>query len=237
MSGVYRVFVIALALLVAGCTGSEDAARPSPPPSPSASPSPSPSPTGPSPVATAPLDGPLRVKAGMTRPGTRLRFGQKATVPIRQYNPRLKGYLEGVLGIVVQPIKSVPGSQVKGNFDAESRVELRRSRAYFVKIIITNESGNPMPLEVPQFDGLYGDGDLSFNVLIGGEVPGCDEAAVPDTFDRKGARWVTCDRWISSPSEPIRQVGYQAVPYGEAPKDFADSKFNKHYNLGPIIWR
>lgn len=235
MSGVYRVLVIALVLLVAGCTGGDKTVRPTA--TPAATPRASPSPSGPSPVATAPLTAPLRVAAGMTRPGTRLRFGQKATVPIRQFNPRLNGYLEGVLGIVVQPIRSIPGAQVKGNFDAESAAELKRSRAYYVKIIITNESGNPLPLESPQFDGLYGDGDLSFNVLIGGEIPGCEQVGAPEAFDRRGARWVTCDRWLSSPAEPIRQVSYHEVPYGEAPKAFADSRFNRQYNLGPIIWR
>ncbi|MGN9911144.1 hypothetical protein ACTMTJ_26675 [Phytohabitans sp. LJ34] len=233
----YRVLVIALALVVAGCTSRDTVAEPLPSPSPTPSPTPAASPSGPSPIPTASLTGPLRVTAGMTRPGTRLRFGQKATVPIRQFNPRRDAYLEGVLGIVVQPIRSIPGSQVKGNFDARSAAELKRSRAYYVKIIITNESGNPLPLERPQFDGLYGDGDLSYNVLIGGEIPGCEEVGAPEAFDRKGARWETCDRWISSPSEPIRQVSYQGVPYGEAPKAFADSKFNRHYNLGPIVWR
>jgi hypothetical protein len=238
-----RALVAALAagLLVAGCSGGDGAARPAAtpaaPPSPAVPPpSPAPSPSGPTPPATAPT-GPLRLTAGMTRPGTRLRFGQKATVPIRQYNPRLRGYLEGVLGIVVQPIRSIPGAQVEGNFDEDSAAVLKRSRAYYVKIIITNESGNPMPLEAPQFDGLHGDGELSYNVLIGGELPGCDQVGPPAAFDRKGARWVTCDRWISSPSEPIRQVRYHEPPYGEAPKAFDDSRHNRQYNLGPITWR
>jgi len=240
MSGVYRALVIALAagLLVAGCSGGDDNPPPTAAPTagtPAVTPSPTLSPT-PSPVATASLTGPLLLTAGMTRPGARLRFGQKATVPIRQYNPRLKGYLEGVLGIVVQPIRSIPGSQVKGAFDAESAATLKRSRAYYVKIIITNESGNAMPLEPPQFDGLYADGKLSYTMLIGGELPGCEEAVAPDPFEGAGARWVTCDRWISSPSKPIRQVSYHEVPYGVAPDAFADSKFNRRYGLGPITW-
>jgi hypothetical protein len=236
----YRSFVtvLALGLMVAGCSGSGD-----PPPvasttaaTPTASASPSPSPSGPAPAATAPLTGPLRVTAGMTRPGTRLRFGQKAIVPIRQYNPRLKGYLEGVLGIVVQPIRSIPGSALGGSVDDQSAALLKKNRVYYVKIVITNESGNPMPLETPRFDGLRGDGESSDIALHGGELPDCEDVGATG-FDRKGARWVTCDRWVSPPSAPITQVRYLEAPYGEGPKPFDDARFNRHYNLGPLTWR
>ncbi len=231
-------------LLAAGCSGGDDAAQPTATPTvatqaptaPASTPA-SPTPASPTPVATTPLTGPLRLTAGMTRPGTRLRFGQKATVPIRQYNPRLRGYVEGVLGIVVQPIRSVPGTRVEGNFDAGSAAVLKRSRAYSVQIVITNESGNPMPLEPPQLDGLHGDGRLSFTVLVGGELPGCEQSVAPSSFAGKGARWVTCDRWISAPSEPIRQVRYHEPPYGTAPAAFDDARFNRSYDLGPITWR
>jgi hypothetical protein len=172
----------------------------------------------------------------MTRPGARLRFGQKAIVPIRQYHP-LRGYTEGVLGIVVEPIRSISGTRIKGHYDDESAAVLKSNRAYYVKIVITNESGTPMSLSTPRFDGLRGDGTISYTVLHGGELPGCEETGTPESFNHKGARWVTCDRWLSSPTKPIRQVRYQEPPYGEAPKAFEDSRFNNHYSLGPIIWR
>lgn len=158
-------------------------------------------------------------------------------MPIRQYNARLRGYLEGVIGIVVQPLRSAPASEIQGHFDASSAARLKQSRVYYTKIVITNESGNPMALEPPQFDGLLGDGKLSYTVLVGGELPGCEEAVAPDSFDRVGARWVTCDRWVSSPSEPIKQISYHEPPYGEEATAFEDAKFNRHYNLGPITWR
>jgi hypothetical protein len=237
------VTAFAVCLLAAACTSDGDGAAPpaatattGDTPTATAAPS-GPEPAVTTPDVTVPLTGPLRLSAGMTRPGTRLRFGQKATVPIRQYNPRLRGYVEGRLGIVVQPIRSIPGTQIKGNFDASSAERLKRIRAYYVRIVITNESGNPMPLEQPQFDGLHGDGKLSYTVLVGGEVPGCEEVSAPVPFDRKGARWLTCERWAASPSEPIRQVSYHGTPYGTASTAFEDSKFNRHYNLGPIIWR
>ena len=62
-----------------------------------------------------------------------------------------------------------------------------------------------------------------------------DQAAF--SFAGKGARWVTCDRWISAPSEPIRQVRYHEPPYGTAPAAFDDARFNRSYDLGPITWR
>jgi hypothetical protein len=47
----------------------------------------------------------------MTRPGARLRSGQKAIVPIRQYNRFGGTYTQGVLGVVVQQIQRAPGSR------------------------------------------------------------------------------------------------------------------------------
>ncbi|PZG03015.1 hypothetical protein [Micromonospora deserti] len=183
----------------------------------------------------APLAGPLRLTEGMTRPGARLRFGQKAIVPIRQYHP-LRGYTEGVLGIVVRKIQHVPGSEIDGNFDDNSAALLKKNTAYYATIVITNESGNPMSLEMLRFDGLRSDGELASIVLIGGDLPNCRTTDSPDRFDHAGARWVTCKLWVSSPSRPIRKIRYREPPYGEANQAFDDARFNRYYSLGMLTW-
>ncbi|MFG1997721.1 hypothetical protein ACGFNU_01085 [Spirillospora sp. NPDC048911] len=173
----------------------------------------------------------------MTRPGTRLRFGQKAIVPIREYNPLHKTYDEGVLGITVQRIRQTSGSKVAGNFDADSRAILKRSTAYYAEIVITNESGNPLSLSVPRMEFRRSGGDITNVTMIGGSLPGCPEKPVPDSFDHKGARWVTCE--LSVATTPLREVHYIAPPYGknaQHPDDRAPS-FNEHYERGAIIWR
>jgi hypothetical protein len=172
----------------------------------------------------------------MTRPKTRLRFGQKAIVPIRDYNPLRKSYAEGVLGIVVQPIRRTRGSRIEGNFDAEGRALLKRSTAYYAKIVLTNESGNAMSLALPRFEARRSGGGVADVSLLGGELPGCPESAVPDSFDHKGARWVTCELWMAT--YPLREIHYMAPPYGtnaQHPNDRAPS-FDQYYGLGALIW-
>jgi hypothetical protein len=223
-------------LLLAACSAGHGTAKPvststvkAPPPDPALSP-----PRGA--TTTVPTQ-PLRVTGTRTRPGTRLRFGQKAIVPVREYNPLRKSYTEGVLGIVVQPIRRTRGSRVEGNFDPASRAVLKRSTAYHAEITITDESGNPMSLSAPRFEARRSGGGPADVSVLGGELPGCAESASPDSFDHKGARWVTCGLWVST--HPLREIHYMNPPYGhnaQHPDDRAPG-FDRYYDLGHIIWR
>ncbi|MGK5557045.1 hypothetical protein ACSNOI_36090 [Actinomadura kijaniata] len=174
----------------------------------------------------------------MTRPRTRLRFGQKAIVPFRDYHPLHRTYQEGVLGIVVKRLRRAPASRLRGNFDEDSRKVLKRSVAYHAEIVITNESGNAMSLGLPRLEARYTGPQWGHVTVFGGALPGCRETQVPKTFDHKGARWVTCKFWVTTPSRPLTEVHYLGPPYGrnaQHPSDRAPS-FNEHYDLGTIVW-
>jgi hypothetical protein len=223
-------------LLLAACSGGDGTAKPVHTSTVQA-PLPAPALSLPRGATTTLPTQPLRVTGKMTRPGTRLRFGQKAIVPVRDYNALRKGYTEGVLGVVVQRIRQARGSRVEGNFDAASWAVLKRSTAYYAKIIITNESGNPMQLPVPRFEARRSGGGPADVIVLGGKLPGCAETPSPDSFDHKGARWVTCGLWVST--YPLREIHYTNPPYGQNaqhPSDRAPS-FSRYYNLGAIIWR
>jgi hypothetical protein len=222
-------------LLLAGCSGGDGTASPAPT-STVESPIPAPVLTPPRGATTTVPTQPLRVTGKMTRPGTRLRFGQKAIVPIRDYNALRKSYTEGVLGIVVRRIRQTPGTRVEGAFDAGSWAVLKRSTAYYAEIVITNESGNAMSLAVPRFEARRSGGETTDVSLLGGKLPACPETSSPDSFDHKGARWVTCELSVST--YPLREIHYMAPPYGknaQHPDDRAPS-FNQYYDLGAIIW-
>ncbi|GAA2398611.1 hypothetical protein GCM10010191_01700 [Actinomadura vinacea] len=221
--------------LLAGCSGGDSAA---PPPSSPPAKAPTPARTLPRGATATPPTQPLRLTKKMTRPGTRLRFGQKAIVPIRDYHPLPKTFAEGVLGIVVKRLRQAPGSKINGNFDDSGRAVLKRSTAFYAEIVITNESGNPMSLSLPDFEGRRSGGEPNDVSLLGGELPGCPENPSPDSFDHKGARWVTCKLWASTSSSPLREIHYLAPPYGknaQHPNSPAPD-FNQHYELGAIIW-
>ncbi|TDD71517.1 hypothetical protein [Actinomadura rubrisoli] len=224
-------------LVLTGCAGSDDTARPSSTPT-VKMPALTHTPSVPKGDTTIPPTQPLRLTNKMTRPGARLRFGQKAIVPIREHHPLPKSYTEGVLGIVVQRIRQTRASKIKGNFDSHGTAVLKRSIAYYAEIVITNESGNAMSLSVPRFEARRSGGEISTVIITGGELPGCSESPSPDSFDHKGARWVTCELAVSTPSEPLQEIHYMAPPYGvnaQHPSDRAPS-FKQHYGRGEIVW-
>jgi hypothetical protein len=236
---------------VAGCSGGDNsaqlpppttataAATPSPTPTPTLTPTPTPTPTpGQFPSTVAPT-GPLRVTKGMTRPGTRLRFGEKAIVPIRYYNSFVGTHSEGVISIVVQRIQHTAGSKVEGNFDAKSLALLKNHTAYYAKITITNESGNDLSsIVVSEFNGYRRGGREPDGQLIGGELEACPEEYA-ESFDHKGASYATCEIAISSRSRPVREIHYSGPPYGVEHQLFDDPppRFNDYYDLGDIVWR
>ncbi|TDD30161.1 hypothetical protein E1287_29750 [Actinomadura sp. KC06] len=226
-------------LMLAGCSAGESAA-PSAAPTTTAPQAPSPTTSKPTFGTTAIPSAPLRLTGEMTRPGARLQFGEKAIVPVRHYYPLLKTYAEGVLGIVVQRIRTAPGSKVQGNFDDDDRAMLKRHIAYYAKITVTNESGNAFSPGTPRFNGEFGDFGPAVTMVGEKGLPGCREGNPPDSdeFGRKGAEWKTCLLGVSSRSRPMTEVQYHDPPYGKETQfeDDPSPDFNKHYNLGPITW-
>lgn len=239
----YAALLIAClcASAIVGCE-SDDAGRapeittPAPTPTPTPTAPPTTARTTPVPTYKEPT-GPVRVKKGQTRPGARLRFGQRAIVPIRDH-ATYGGDREGVVGIVVGPIRRTDGSKVQGNFDEKSRKLLARSTAYYAPITITNLSGDDLSIITnPAFDGKRSGGGDADVALIGGALPGCTKDPSPDTFDHKGAVWRTCMIAVAN-SVRIREVHYRNPPYGIEQQLFDDPppKYNQYYGLGDIVW-
>lgn len=180
----------------------------------------------------------------MTKPGTVLRFGQKAIVPTRELHLREGIYVYGVMGIVVHRIQQAPGSKVEGNFDSEARKRLKSATAYYAKVTFTNESGDPLSPHLPEFDTLARGGDSPGFVLSGGELPGCptESDLTQQEFGRKGAQWEGCVLGVSTSDRPIREIHYKEPPYGmdvevwdwkKTPKPSRDD----YIGPGPIVWR
>lgn len=146
-----------------------------------------------------------------------------------------------MIGIVVERIRQVPGERVVGNFDDKSRKVLDGGTGYYTRITLTNESGNDLSwVVVPRFELRAAGGGESDVALIGGEVESCpEEVSSPESFDRKGAKWVTCEAGAAS-ALSLTEVHYLGVPYGEEIAGLDDSTpppFNEeYYSLGAIVW-
>jgi hypothetical protein len=243
--------VLGAVLVVSGCGAADEPSTAGGAPTPpvattrtpaSAAPSQAPTtrPTVPRSTAAATPTGPVRLTKGMTRPGTRLRFGQRAIVPVRHYNSFSRTYFEGVISITVEPIRRTAASKIEGNFDEKSRALLKGRTAYYARVVITNVAGTSLSVPTPTLKAYRSGRRHSEIALIGGELPECPEPSAPESFHRKGGRWVTCALAVSSAASPIRSFEFDDPPYGTEAKVFPDDpepRYNEYYNLGPISWR
>ena len=241
------VVAVVLAVALAGCADDPSASQPPPVETPSATPTPTPTPSPTAPPTPTwppaqtyePPTGPIQLTKAMTKPGTKLRFGQRAVVPMRYRNSFSHDETEGVVTVVVQPVKRTSTANLEGNFDEESTQLLKGKYVYYSRVEITLVSGDVSGAITPTMHGIRSRGRDAQFALIGGELPElCPESAAPTPFDTKGARWVTCAIAVGTGSSPIRGFTWEAPPYGEELQVFDEPppQYNEFYDLGPITW-
>jgi hypothetical protein len=240
------VVAVVLALAPAGCSDDRPASQPpvetpsaTPTPTPTATPPAPPTPTWPPAPTYEPPTGPIQLTKAMTKPGTRLRFGQQALVPMRYRDSFSNDETEGVVTVVVRPVKRTSTDNLEGNFDEQSTKLLKGKYVYYSRVEITLVSGDLSGAITPTMHGIRSRGRDAQFALIGGELPElCPESSAPASFDTKGARWVTCAIAVGTGSSPIRGFTWEAPPYGEELQIFDEppSQYNEFYGLGPITW-
>ena len=179
----------------------------------------------------------VRGTGKMTRPGTRLRFGQKAIVPIRDYNALRKCYTEGAPGIVVQRIRQTAAPESRATSTPPAGPCSRRSTAYHAEILITDESRNAMSLPVPRIEARRSGGGVTDVSLLGGTLPGCTESPSPGLVRPQGR---SMGHLPSSGCRPTRFERSTTWPCRTArthsPPTTGRPTFNQYYDRGEIIW-
>ncbi|MBM7788622.1 hypothetical protein [Tenggerimyces flavus] len=240
------VVSVVLTALLAGCADDTPTVR-APVETPTETPSPSPTvsivyppPEPPAPPSPTGPSGPLQVTKGMTKPGSSLRFGQKAVVPMRYRDSFTDTYSDGVVTVTVQPIRRTSTKNLAGNFDQKSRDLLKGKYVYYARVDIALVSGDLSAAVTPSLEGVRSRGRGPAFALIGGELETiCPEGSAPSSFDVKGARWATCAIAVGTGSSPIRGFVWDEPPYGKELQLFDDAppQFNDYYDLGGITWR
>ena len=151
-----------------------------------------------------------------TRPGTQLKFGEKALVPAKT-----KG-LQGILGVTATGIK-------KGDPADLAPLKLGDTAAgktpYYVSFVVTNESGTDLAHVIGgATGGLLGDGKRAESLRVSNFAP-CRTGFATKNFTTKGASFTTCALTLAGGNAAVVAASYAPV----------DGDIN--YTTNPIIWR
>src|ERR1700742_92096 len=166
------------AAVLTGCSGDNE-----PVSAPTLTPTPTPTPTPvlptdpapvPVPVPTTPTfqqpTGPMTLSKSMAKPGTRLRFGQRAVVPVR-FHPMTGTTADGVIGLAVGKIRRTKASNLEGNFDSASRARMKGKTLFYAEVVVTNLGTQDLTgLSFLNFHGLLSGQRQPPLGLIGGEL-------------------------------------------------------------------
>ncbi|TDO35608.1 hypothetical protein EV643_12219 [Kribbella sp. VKM Ac-2527] len=171
----------------------------------------------------------------MTKPKTRLRFGQRAIVPIEFTGDAVR--FRGVVSIVAQAPRKAPASVVAA-LPEDSR-PARGQVVYYVPIVITNESTNNLVgYSAPMLVAKLRSGRSTAYLIGVGGVAECDPHGGQLQLPALGSADRTCVIAATSPKDPLGEIQYVDPPYGYDNEFTGDEPdYNNSYNLGPITWR
>lgn len=229
--------VAVAAAVLSGCSGNDQ--RVSAPPT---TETPTPTPTyippavPPPPTVQAPT-GPITLSKSMAKPGTRLRFGQRAVVPV-QVHPMSGATVDGVIGLAVGKIRRTKVSNLEGNFDSASRARMKGKTLFYAEVVVTNLGTQDLTgLYFLNFHGLLSGQRQPPLGLIGGDLAGCGDDTL--SVRGKGSRSVYCVLTVANASDPVTTIAYDGPPYGVEIEEYGQPKpqYNNYYDLGAITWR
>ncbi len=155
----------------------------------------------------------LEVTGDAVKPGTKLKFGEQAIIPI------YSDYAKGFVGLTVT-VESVKASDADINalpLKDEDKAKLRGKNFFFVREKLTNVDGtNLARVTAPILSARTKSGGWPGSLLGVGssEVDGCKGGSIaPHDFSTKGAVFEACRLHFGVPSDPIASLAYTSKPY------------------------
>ncbi|MGV9294607.1 hypothetical protein [Amycolatopsis sp. NPDC003676] len=199
------VVVAALAFALSACSSAADA----PPPGTA---------TASAPASTS---APARKKIAYTKPGTRLKIGEKAVVPFTTDSSPV-----GAVGITVTRID-------RGTEAELARMNLGDDLAwlvpFYVRFTVSNETGDDFSAaHVTGISGLLADGSKGRMALVGDSTE-CHSDATGD-FTAKGAAYGTCTMELAAPGATVTGAKYDSSSFAWLAK-------GTDYQENPIVWQ
>ncbi|MGP4027402.1 hypothetical protein [Actinomadura sp. 3N407] len=166
----------------------------------------------PEPAGTAPSNGAGNGAGQVTKPGTRLKIGQRAVVPF-EYASKT-----GTIGITVTAIEQGDQAAFARRFGSRAQ----GLTPYFIRFRIENVGGTDLSNSTAPRLGALAGGDRNTGVSVIGEMPGCERGRADSTFTTAGATFEGCRLQASPADRPVTGVEYDESEGG--------------YSNGPIVW-
>ncbi|MBN9746519.1 hypothetical protein DMP23_36475 [Amycolatopsis sp. A1MSW2902] len=186
-----------------------------------AAPPPGPAPASVSTSASASTSAPARKKIAYTKPGTKLKIGEKAVVPFTTDSSPV-----GAIGITVTRI------------DRGTEAELARMNLgddltglvpFYIRFTVSNETGDDFSGSgVGGVSGLLKDGSEG-RMSLPADSPECDRDATYG-FTTKGASYRSCEMELTVPGTTVTGAKYDNDSYAWLAK-------GTDYRENPIIWQ
>ncbi|MFI0354854.1 hypothetical protein [Actinomadura sp. 9N407] len=196
---------VAAAGMLSGCGGEEEPAAVAPSSAPSSAAS--------SPAA-APVeqDGGGGAPAEATKPGTKLKLGQQAVVPVKS------GSVTGTVGITVTKIE--PGD--KAVFAQRFKDKANGMDPYYIRYTVENKGGSDLSRSASPLLSAVGPGGGSTGAIVIGSVEGCERGRPDKAFAKVGATYETCRLQAARTGIAVSGAEYDETDGG--------------YDDAPIVW-
>lgn len=195
------VAVLVSLVLLAGCAGPSKGIG-IPTPTPSTSPRPY--------LTTTPT---MELSDRTTKPGTKLKFGEFATVPY--YSTFDKGLVEMTVNVDSAPAQDADIDKLR--LSAADKDKLRGKTFFFVHVKMVNVDGVNLSEIVAPTMWAYTGGDWMAGTFLGldhPQVPGCaDWDIAPPEFAKPGAVYEQCELFFATQANPVTAVWYAEKPY------------------------
>ena len=171
---------------------------------------------------------PKPTTGGLTPPGTKLAFGESATVGWNPPSLSLEGSNK-VIKLEVAVVSLEKGTQADLK-DINLDPDQRRSTPYFLKVQLRNLGGTGPREDDPDitFDAIDDRGQEQGSVTFIGDFPRCEDTEAPKPFSR-GKEYESCLTYLVPGGGAIEEVRWRSGP---APRDGVSEYFEK-----PIVWR
>lgn len=149
--------------------------------------------------------------AGLTEPGTSLKFGEKAVVPFSYGTTKT-----GTIAVTVTGIEQGENSEL-----VKFGEKAKGITPYYVRLTVENVSGNDLAGIAVELRGL-GDDGRSTGVALIGDTDKCDSTTAKRDFTTAGAKYETCTLAGAKDGSKVTTVAFNR---GDG------------YQKSPILWK
>ncbi|MGI5499926.1 hypothetical protein [Lentzea sp. CA-135723] len=158
-----------------------------------------------SPTSSSKQDTPVAAGGDVTAPGTKLKVGARAVLPMAS------GDKTGTIALTLTAIEAGAKEDLAKFGDKAKNVT-----PFYLRVKVENLSGTDLSYTSVSLRGLGTDGKGT-GVIISGDTPKCDSTSAPRTFKSAGETYETCVLTAAPDGSAVTGGEYNRGDYGKSP--------------------